>query len=237
MKMILLFFLVFLNTIQAQQNAQDSFVYEHAIPIEDISFLKGAERIGFDEGVILAQQYKDGLALMTFGDPWYVDACTHCAYEYWGVRLISVGSIMMKGTEGKVAGFNSIMRPRIRAKLGAKYDSLGLLPSHIQNLKEVVLDSFRQFLSFRLLGEDSVFVQLTTSKFAFLYGEETIVNSYSQKETSYFLSELEQGIIFPKKRENLVILQLQIGAFEGDGNWCGHKQLNKPIRWNIPFRI
>jgi hypothetical protein len=174
MKMLLLFFLVFLNAIQAQQNARDSFVYEHAIPIEDIPFLKGAERIGFDEGVILAQQYKDGLALMTFGDPWYVDACTHCAYEYWGVRLILVGSIMMKGTEGKVAGFNSIMRPRIRAKLGIKYDSLGLLPSHIQNLKEVVLDSFRQFLSFRLLGEDSVFVQLTTDKFFFLKKEKIL---------------------------------------------------------------
>lgn len=228
-------FLVCLHLFQfsvAQQNPRDSFIYSHAVEIVEVEhgFTTGEERVGYYEGRELAQNY-EGLALMTLGDPGHVSVCKYYSYEYWGVKLMPIGDIVFSEMEGKVIGFNEIMLPRIRAQLGEKYDSLGKLPSHVQNLDDSILDNLPPAIVKEAVGTDSVLVQLNTQKLRFLYSEETTVQAEPNANKIYRLEELEQGIVFPKMRANFVLLTLKIGDFEGIENWCGSRI------WRLPIKV
>ena len=176
------------------------------------------------------------LSIRQIGEISHVTPCEYYSYEKYGVALIMTGDIVTdRGIFDENAGFNYIMKKRIKEKLGDKvYNSIGKEESSWLNFDEMLVKNLFSAIKLESYTDSTILIKIDTlelakTKFEHLDG---VVFQDSRKEELYSINDLLRGIelMTKNKRAFLTI------NFENYTNprFC-KSHFNST--WNVPIFI
>ncbi|MEO1653348.1 MAG: hypothetical protein AAFU64_07370 [Bacteroidota bacterium] len=120
----------------------------------------------FCEGVQAALE-QEILMIRQAGDPGHVSACAYHSYERYGVMLVMTGNIIWdEGIFDQNAGFNFVMKDKIKEELGAAtFELLGKEDSTWLEFDQDALKDFWNCLHTKSINDTTAWIQLDKEKF------------------------------------------------------------------------
>ena len=197
----------------AQQLNCDSFLSDYQKKNPFVTLKDEAE---FCKGVLDASREKK-LIIMAIGDSINCTECGRYAYEKFNVILSGCTSMPEIFSVDYKLGFNHIMLPRIKERLGKDFRKLGIVGPDWYTLNDPFFETILRNLEATLINGDSVQVRLNMQKTDTL--NSILVKGLDSKQ-SYPFEKLYEGITLKKKYfDDKVAIKIDYAHYNAK-NYC-----------------
>ncbi len=177
------------------------------------------------------------LAIRQVGDPSHVSSCSYYSYERWGVKLVMTGDIILDaGIFSENAGFNYIMKGRIKEQLGENYSQLGVKDSNWVELDNMLLSSFYPAVGLKRTSDTTMVfsidsVKLSETKLEHMRGV-MFKDYFADKEYTY--EQVCEGVEVKTRTTggSKAYLRVDFSNYEKEGMCAGYSSV-----WTIPLKL